>query len=82
MSTKLLWGLLISAALVVPGAAMADAPKKKFKNYGQCVSYFNTKHKGPQNPEKRKEFCEDFKPGKGENDDHDDNGKNGKNGSH
>jgi hypothetical protein len=81
MSTKLLWGLLISAALVVPGAAMADAPKK-FKNYGQCVSYFNTKHKGPQNPEKRKEFCEDFKPGKGENGDHDDKDKNGKNGDH
>jgi hypothetical protein len=36
MSTKLLRGLLVSAALIAPGVALADPP-----NWGQCVSEQN-----------------------------------------
>jgi hypothetical protein len=73
MSAKLFWTLLASTAVLASGVALAGPPPK-FKNYGQCMSYYNTKKQGPQSPDKREDYCEKYKPGTGY-----DNGTNGNN---
>jgi hypothetical protein len=74
---KLSCALLVATAVGAAGAAMAGPPPK-FKTYGQCMSYYNTKYKGPQSPEKRANYCDNYKPGN--DNDNSKNGKNGKNG--
>jgi hypothetical protein len=46
MSQKLLSAILVSAALVAPGVALADPPAGESRNHGGCVSAENGPDEG------------------------------------